>query len=153
MDTKKRSRVAVDDLALLERMGKTAMTVNKLTKKRSRVAVDDLALLERMGKTAITMKATLGQRVAAAWPATRGTDPNGTWTTQWYLREPERDLVCTYLANVLLPFHTARSAFLHHVCNSTYWSETNKLSSYSRRSKRFFSDTQLSVTTTVPSHL
>ena len=82
----------------------------------------------------ITMKATLGQRCAAAWPVTRGaavSDLSGTWTTQWYLREPERDLVCTYLANVLLPFDTTSSALLHHVCNSTYWSETNKLSSYS----------------------
>ena len=117
---KLRSRVAADDLTLLKRMGTTAMSVH--AKQRSRVAADGLTLLKRMGTTAITMMATLGQRFAAAWPVTRGavvSDPNGTWTTQWYLRELVRDLVCTYLAHVLLPTETASSASLHHVCKWT----------------------------------
>ena len=68
VDAKLRSRVAADDLALLERMGLAAMTMD--AKLRSRVAVDDLALLKRMCNTAMTV-IRMGQRCAAAWPVTK----------------------------------------------------------------------------------
>ena len=53
MDTKPRSRVAPDDLALLERMDLTAMTMD--TKPWSRVAADELALFKQMDMTAMTV--------------------------------------------------------------------------------------------------
>ena len=62
-------------------MYKTAMTVD--AKLRSRVAADDLALLERMDIAAMTV-IRMGQRCAAAWPVTRDaavSDLSGTSTT------------------------------------------------------------------------
>ena len=81
MDATLRSRVAVDDLTLLERMETAAMTVH--AKPRSRVAADDLALLKRMETAAMTV-IRMGQRCAAAWSVTRDaavSDLSGTSAT------------------------------------------------------------------------
>ena len=106
----------------------------------SRVTSEDLAFLKRMDHAAITIHATLGQRCAAARPVTKGalvSDLSGTWATQWYLREPERDLMCTYLSNVLLPTQTAFLASLHHDRLLLVSRTPSKHSSYSHHSKRF----------------
>ena len=145
------SRTTTEDLAFLQRMENAALPVH--AKLWSRDTAEDLAFLKRMENAATTVHATLGQRCAAARPVTKGalvSDLSGTWATQWYLREPERDLMCTYLANVLLPTQTAFLASLHHDRLLLVSRTPSKHSSYSHHSKRFSVSKRFSPASALP---